>query len=183
MVSVRQRGPRLPKKPEVRCQNRRDPDAPRSTYQQSYWYLPVGEFGSSHDLARSGVGEVTVPRPVLVSSWGADSRVVSMLLRDVRPPRVDTRVGQQLVAEPSGLRVFHSAHPEFPATASPDLSATGPLQDKRPRTSSPPSSGSTTPLLRLQGDAAPGTACRGRPQRTSKSCGTPTATSCRSSTS
>src|SRR5215218_8043508 len=37
MVSVRQCGPRLPKKPQVRRQKRRDPDELRSTYQQSFW--------------------------------------------------------------------------------------------------------------------------------------------------
>jgi hypothetical protein len=37
MVSVRQREPRLPKEPQVRRQNRRDPEELRSTYQQSYW--------------------------------------------------------------------------------------------------------------------------------------------------
>jgi hypothetical protein len=38
MVPVPQGGPGLPKKPQVRRQNRRDPDELRSTYQQSYWY-------------------------------------------------------------------------------------------------------------------------------------------------
>ena len=46
MVSVRQRGPRLPKKPQVRRQNRRDPDELRSTYQQSYWYHVTGSTGT-----------------------------------------------------------------------------------------------------------------------------------------
>src|SRR3954469_17148322 len=52
MVSVRQRGPRLPKKPEVRCQNRRDPDAPRSTYQQSYWGNNAGSSRTPSHPAR-----------------------------------------------------------------------------------------------------------------------------------
>src|SRR5687768_8939392 len=67
MVSMRQRGPRLPKKPQVRRQNRRDPDEPRSTYQQSYWYVgyvprresrvvlhrPTSARRSEHPLDRS----------------------------------------------------------------------------------------------------------------------------------
>src|SRR4051794_30314213 len=38
MVSVRQRGPRLPKKLQLRREKHRDPDELKSTYQQSYSY-------------------------------------------------------------------------------------------------------------------------------------------------
>src|SRR5919112_4324659 len=64
MVSVRQRGPRLPKKPQVRRQNRRDPNELRSTNQQSYWYgcklaafAPVLRCPSSYEPARPVAGE------------------------------------------------------------------------------------------------------------------------------
>jgi hypothetical protein len=57
MVPVPQGGPGLPKKPQVRRQNRRDPDELRSTYQQSYWY------GSGDESDEAAAGDTADDRP------------------------------------------------------------------------------------------------------------------------
>jgi hypothetical protein len=77
MVSMRQRGLRLPKKPQARRQNRRDSDELGSTYQQSYWVVHTDKLGAGHqtrakDIARrlDQAGKVIIDKGA-VSEWKA----------------------------------------------------------------------------------------------------------------
>ena len=66
MVSVRQRGPRLPKKPQVKRHNRRDPDELGSTYQQSYWYYPHRQVVQGRVKVRNGAADLRARRVIML---------------------------------------------------------------------------------------------------------------------